>query len=113
MVTDLGCLHPSMNTHLSVSTLRSSTSSAEPRSLADRSSRLLTIRAPVARDILVMSDSFTRLTARILAFARYGGAISPLPFWQTTPLPRLPLIWSTSVLTLRFLSQGTILFGPG
>ena len=34
IVTALGFLHPSINTHLSVSTLRSSTRSANPRSLS-------------------------------------------------------------------------------
>src|SRR5437870_6232347 len=40
ILTAFGFLHPSINTHLSVSTLRSSTRSAEPRSFGTKSSRL-------------------------------------------------------------------------
>ena len=70
IVTALGSLHPSINTHLSSSTLRSSTSLAWPRSFLERSSRLLIILPPVALASLVISLSFARRTARIPYLAR-------------------------------------------
>ena len=69
-VTAFGCLHPSTNTHLSSSIFLSSTFSAEPRSFSKRSSRFVTILAPVAFASFVISLSFTRLTATIPALER-------------------------------------------
>ncbi len=69
-VTDFGFLHPSMNTHLSSSIFLSSTNSAAPRSFSNRSSRFVTILAPVALASFAISLSFTRLTAKIPALAK-------------------------------------------
>ena len=59
-----------MNTHLSVSILRSSTSSARPISSLDHSPVLVTILAPVALESFDMSLSLILLTAIIPSLAR-------------------------------------------
>ena len=69
-VTDFGCLHPSTNTHLSSSIFLSSTTSALPKSFSNKSSKFVTILAPVAFASFVRSLSLILLTAIIPAFAK-------------------------------------------
>ncbi len=99
--TDWGDLHFSMKTILSSPTLRSSTRPLDPKSALVRSSKFVTILAPVALASFSMSDCFTLLTARIPFLAKKCCAKSSIPFWQSITLAPEAVIFFTISLIMR------------
>ena len=84
MVTDLGCLQPSMKVILSSAILRSSTKAASPRSFDVKASMLLTMFPPVALAKRSMSDFLALRIAATPFLERKCWTMSSMPFWQMT-----------------------------
>ncbi len=99
--TAFGFLQSCTNTILSSPIFLSSTRPAYPRSFSDRSSKSVTILAPVALASFSISEALTLLTARIPAFARKNCAMSSIPFWQNTTFA--PTLTTLSTISFNIL----------